>query len=113
MQIVQSADGHLVQVPACYAAQAPAGRMEGAANHTRAFSHSVSQQAQQAPPTGCSDESEDNDVTTERMRLQQNDVTTLIDSEVVVLRELCKMYGRLVAVDTLNLAIGQGQQKSM
>ena len=109
IQVVQSADGHLVQVPVGCAAQVPAGRIERAVNDIRGFSHSVSQQTQQAPPTSTYDQLEDSDVTAEHMRVQQNDVTALMDSEAVVMRGLCKTYGRLVAVDTLNLAVGQGQ----
>ena len=94
--------------------KAPVGHVQGATNqmmHAPA-SHvdegTIHMQAQQAPPTCIGDQSEDSDVRAESTRVQQSPITALAESEAVVLRGLCKTYGRLVAVDTLNLAIGQG-----
>ena len=50
---------------------------------------------------------EDSDVADERSRVEMGRVS--IEEEAIVLRGLCKSYGKVPAVDHLSLAIAQGK----
>ena len=51
---------------------------------------------------------EDNDVASERKRIETADITALIEEESLVLSGLTKFYGGFKAVDNLSIGIGQG-----
>lgn len=52
---------------------------------------------------------EDDDVATERRRINKTPLELLIVSEIVLLKELTKCFGRLVAVDRLSVGISEGE----
>jgi len=52
---------------------------------------------------------EDDDVSQERMRVNTTPINLLVESESLVLTELSKKYGKLLAVDRLSVGIHRGE----
>ena len=52
---------------------------------------------------------EDSDVAVERQRIVCSDLDTLLETDTLVVKELTKYYGGLLAVDRLSLGVQQGE----
>lgn len=52
---------------------------------------------------------EDNDVATERARLANNTLGALMQTDTLILKDLCKYYGNNLAVDHISIGITKGE----